>query len=372
MRSRPEASLSPTHQWLAVVADVALIIAVLLLLYTVLGGDIRWATAFFRITLTEPKRPIQACLLILLVKTIGRLDRGLFAGLATTRVPVVAPIAALFHALDLRLRVYRVPLLISVGSVVLSLAILEFVLRTFPLALPHPLANYLTTRYHSGPSGIYRYAPELHMNLMRPHDERVLYFNGYRWHHRTDSRGFRNPVEREHASVVLLGDSIVYGHGVEEPATIRSHLETILGQPVANLGRQGSSIHDEYQTLRAFGVGLRPRYVFAFFLANDIDDLGLLTDGEKNAFLATPVTDHSTPYFAIRRPRFRPWYVEWPDAIEARVNDLYVVKSFDFLWRSLWSARGTAEAAEDVLASLPPLPEGPRTALAMRFHLHAL
>src|SRR5262245_1480995 len=376
MRSSIDVPSSPTRRWLAVAADVGFVVATLFLLYTLLGGEIRWGTALFRITLTHPKRPIQACLLILLVKAIAGLDHGLFAALAATGVPVIAPVAALLHGLDRRLRTWflahRVPLLISAGSLVLSLMVLELGLRTFPLVLPHALANYLTTRYHSGPSGIYRYAPELHMNLMIPNDDRVLYFNGYRWRHRTDSRGFRNPVEREHASIVLLGDSIVYGHGVEEPSTIRSHLEAILEQPVANLGRQGSSIHDEYQTLRVFGVALRPRYVFVFFLANDLDDLGLLTEDEMTAFLETPVTDHVTPYFAIRPPRMRPWYVRWPGAVEARIDELYVVKAFDFLWKSLPTPRGTSEAAEDVLASLPPLPQGSKTALPMRFHLHAL
>jgi lysophospholipase L1-like esterase len=376
MRSGPDVSFSPMRRWLAVVADVGLLVAVLLLVYTALGGEIRWSTAFFRMTLTEPKRPIQVTVLILLVKAVAGLDRGLFATLATTAVPIVASVSARLHTLDRRLRAlflaYRVPLLVSAGSLVLSLAVLEVVLRAFPLALPHPLANYLTMRYDTRPSGIYRYAPALHMNVMRPNDDRVLYFNGYRWRHRTDSRGFRNPIERDHATVVLLGDSMVYGHGVEETSTIRSHLETKIGEPVANLGRQGSSIHDEYQTLRAFGVSLRPRYVFVFFLANDIDDLGLLTNDEMSRFLATPVTDHSTPYFAIRPPRALPWYAAWPRALETRVDELYVVKAFDFLRRSLGTALGRAEAAEDDLASLPPVPGGTEHALAMRFHLYAL
>ena len=103
----------------------------------------------------------------------------------------------------------------------MSLGLLELYLRHFPHTLPHALANHLTTPYHTGPSGIYRWAPELRTTLMHPNHERMIYFNGYRWRHKTDSRGFRNPVETLTASVVLLGDSIVYGHGVEEVSTIR-------------------------------------------------------------------------------------------------------------------------------------------------------
>ena len=375
MHSRQDAASPSTRQWLAIIADTVLLVAVFFLLYTAFGGEVRWSTPLFRMTLTEPKRPIQICILVILVKAIAGLDRGLFAALAATAVPVVAPAAAFLHEGDRRLRTvflaYRAPLLVSAGSLILSLGLLELGLRSFPLALPHALANHVTTRYNTGPSGIYRYARELHTTLMRPNDDRILYFNGYRWHHQTDSRGFRNPSERSSASVVLLGDSIVYGHGVEETSTIRSHLEALLGQPVANLGKQGSSIHDEYQTLKAFGLSLQPRYVFVFFLGNDIDDLKLLTDDEMSAFLRTPGTDHSTPYFVIRPPRMRPWYVRWPRSIEARLEDLYVARAFDFLWRGL-SGRGRAEASEDVLASLPPVPGGPATALAMRFHLHAL
>lgn len=376
-RAPLEASRRVKRQWLAIVADAALLAACFFALYTLFGGEVRWRTAFFRMTLTEPDRPIQICVLVLLIKAVVGLDRGLFAALATIRLPVVGPVAALLHALDRRLRAlflaYRGPLMLSVTSVVVSLGALELYLRYLPFTLPHALANHVASAYHTGPSGVYRYAPELRTTLMRPNHARTMYFNGYRWYHRTDSRGFRNPVERTHASVVLLGDSIVYGHGVEETSTVRHHLETILGQPVANLGIQGSSIHDEYQVLKVFGVSLRPRYVFLFFLANDIDDLGLLADSEMRAFLSTPLGDHSTPYFDIRAPRKRPWHVAWSQAVESHLEDLHVVKAWGFL-RGHVRARVAkpAEASEDVLSSLPPVPGGPEATLAMRFHLHAV
>jgi lysophospholipase L1-like esterase len=376
-RTPLEVSHRTERQWQAIVADAALLVASLFVLYTLFGGEVRWKTPFFRITLTEPNRPVQICVLVLLLKAVAGLDRGLFAALASSSLPVVGPVAALAHALDRRLRAsflaYRVPLLISAASLVLSLALLEVYLRYLPQTLPHALANHVATPYDTGPSGIYHYAPELRTRLMHPNEERTMYFNGYRWHHRTDSRGFRNPVERATASVVLLGDSIVYGHGVEETSTIRHHLETILGQPVANLGIQGSSIHDEYQVLKAFGLSLRPRYVFLFFLANDIGDLRRLTEREMSAFLQTPVADHSTPYFEIPAPRTKPWSVAWSQALDAQLEDLYVVKAWGFLRDYLRARLGRpAEASEDVLSSLPPIPGGIEVIPAMRFHLHAL
>lgn len=371
---RDPAEASRARYWLALIADAAFLVACVLLLYILFGGEVRWKTALFRITLTEPKRPIQVGLLILLGKAVVGLDRGLFASLANTHLPIVRPLGAVLHALDRRLRAavltYRVPLLVSATSLLVSLGVLELYLRYFPHTLPRALANHVASAYHTGPSGIYRYAPELHMRLMHPSHEQSMYFNGHRWRHRTDSRGFRNPAERPTASVVLLGDSIVYGHGVEEVSTIRHHLEAILGRPVANLGIQGSSIHEEYQVLKTFALGLRPRHVFLLFLANDIDDLGNLTEAELSAFLATAVTDHVTPYFHPRTSR-EGWAARAHVTVESWWDDLSVVKAFGFLLGAVpvrWSA--PAEASEADWATLSSLGAG--SALKMRFHLHAL
>ena len=358
----PRARADRARHWLALVADAAFLVACLFLLYTALGGEVRWRTALFRITLTETNRPTQICVLLLLIKAVFGLDRGLFASLATTRVPIVGPLAAVLHALDRRLRAvflaYRLPLLVSATSLFVSLGFLELYLRHFPHTLPRALANHLTTPYHTGPSGIYRWAPEIRTTLMHPNHERTIYFNGYWWRHKTDSRGFRNPVEPLTASVVLLGDSIVYGHGVEEVSTIRHHLESFLGQPVANLGIQGSSIHNEYQVLKTFGLGLRPRYVFLFFLANDIDDLGRLGEAALAAFLDTAVSDHATPFFDVRPPKPRWWGARAYRAIETRLGDLSVVKAFDFLRGT--RARPLGSAGRSVRGGLGSAATAPR------------
>ena len=259
---------------------------------------------------------------------------------------------------------------IAAGACVLSVAIVEASLRSFVDALPMALANEVASGYHARPSGIYRWRPDLDMFFMRPHFEREMFFNGYHWHHRTDWMGFRNPVDRDSADVVLLGDSMVYGHGLEEGSTIRHSLEDILGRPVANLGIQGAGIHEEYQILRRFGVALEPRVVFVFFLVNDVDDLVLLHgDDEMRRFLATAVDDHRTPYFdVVDRPENA--LHRWKGAI----GDLYTVRAVRFLmrWLSPRAARAT-DAEEPPWASLPLFrAKGPRQVLAMRFHLHAL
>jgi lysophospholipase L1-like esterase len=130
---------------------------------------------------------------------------------------------------------------------------------------------------------------------------------------------------------------------------------------------QGSSIHHEYQVLRAFGVGLQPRYVFVFFLANDIGDLGILSVDELTTFLATPVGDHTTPYVrpARRRGVWRNpgWYVE----------DLYVVRAYEFLrYRLRTLRRGKGEASAEPEPPRRLFADNARLALQLRFHLHAL
>jgi hypothetical protein len=343
----------------AVLLDAAFLVAGLFLLYTLLGGEVRWKTPLFRITLTEPDRPVQVCLLALAAKAVLGLDGGLLAALAGTRLPVVRPLAAGLHALDRRLRglylAYRAPLALAAAVLLASLAVLEAYFRLLPHTLPPALANHVAAAYHTGPSGIYRYAADIGIDLMRPSHERTMYFNGFRWRHRTDAWGFRNPVERATATVVLAGDSIVYGHGVDETSTVRHHLEARLGEAVANLGLQGSSIHQEYQVLKRHAPRLRPRYVFVFFLANDIDDLGMLTEAERAAFLRTPVDDHVTPYVVPKRPQ------AGGVGLERHLADLSVVKALGFL-------RGYVRVRWPGLAHGSPLEDDSR----VRFHLHAL
>jgi|HubBroStandDraft_6_1064221.scaffolds.fasta_scaffold720385_2 hypothetical protein len=112
------------------------------------------------------------------------------------------------------------------------------------------------------------------MERMRPHYERKMFFNGYHWLHRTDWMGFRNPTDRKQVDIALIGDSMIYGHGLDESETVCSHLERILGRPVANLSEQGGAMDYEYEILKDDAVLLHPFYVFIFFLNNDISDVG--------------------------------------------------------------------------------------------------
>lgn len=89
----------------------------------------------------------------------------------------------------------------------------------------------------------------------------------------TDSRGFRNRKEMDRADVVLIGDSYVEGHYVDDGETTAAALEELSGRAVANLGQSGYGTLQELEVLRKFGLPLRPRVVaWFFFEGNDLYD----------------------------------------------------------------------------------------------------
>jgi lysophospholipase L1-like esterase len=241
-------------------------------------------------------------------------------------------------------------------------AALELFLRAFHHhVLPQVLSNEIASGYHTGWNGIYAYDPEANCDLPKPGYARRMYYNGYWWEHRSDSGGFRNPTDRSQVDVVLLGDSMVYGHGLEEPDTIRHQLEVILGLPVANLGMQGASSHQEYQIAKRYVAQLRPRYVFLFFLFNDIADLtGYLTDEEMLRFLRAPRDARSVDYF----DRYEP---AGSDALAAILRGSYAARALSVLAELV--RRDLAQLGLAHGEMLPPaFVTNPRMALALLFH----
>jgi hypothetical protein len=326
-----------------------------------------------QVSVTGWRKPLLLCAAAVLAKLALGLTDGLLALGARAGVPLVRPVARALHRLETRAHGAgarrKVELALTLAGLLLALGLVEGYLRLFPGTLPHALGNHVAFPYDARRNGIYRPDATMRMLAMRPHFERAMYFNGYRWHHRTDGMGFRNPVDRDRADIVLLGDSMIYGHGVEEPSTVRHHLERELGWPVANLGIQGASAHEEYQVLKRYGVALRPRYAFVFFLVNDIDDLAArLSPPERRRLLALPVGDHETPYFDVRPApprRFRLSHL-W--------RDTYTYRAVEFALRR-WRApgvRAAAAAERPAWTDAPPFRGQPARRGAMRAHLRLL
>ena len=138
----PQARGDRARHWLALVADAAFLVASLFLLYTALGGEVRWRTALFRITLTDTNRPTQVCVLASAHQG-GPRPRPVSSPPSRPRAFRSSdPSPPYLHALDVRLRAvflaYRLPLLVSATSLFVSLGLLELYLRHFPHTLPTP------------------------------------------------------------------------------------------------------------------------------------------------------------------------------------------------------------------------------------------
>jgi hypothetical protein len=267
-------------------------------------------------------------------------------------------------------------LALAVASAVVVLLALEMTLRTWPTLLGLSFANGALSRYTTRPGGIYYFDRSLWMNFMIPNHSATMWAAGHTWHHRTDALGFRNEPLHVPADVILLGDSVVYGHGVEFEHTLGPLLERRTGLRVANLGRQGDCAFQEAYLITAYLPVFRPRFVVHVFSPNDIHDLyGLVGEAKMRAFVATPVEQIAFP------PRLDP--ASLVAARERRLarrplgtrleEDLYLMKAFRWVqhvsaqWRAARAAaRGGGNGAEATDVSTDP------TSLGWRYTEHAL
>ena len=148
----------------------------------------------------------------------------------------------------------------------------EMAIRISAKSMPPWMANDLLRPYGTRNGGMYFLDPVTGLNFLYPNDERDVVFNGYRWHHSTDHRGTRNPPDTG-SRVLLLGDSFIYGHGVEENQTVAHYLREEHGWEVYNLARQGDGLGRESVMLRTFIDELKPEKVVLFPFINDFNDV---------------------------------------------------------------------------------------------------
>ncbi|MCP5060677.1 MAG: hypothetical protein GY937_28605 [bacterium] len=95
----------------------------------------------------------------------------------------------------------------------------------------------------------------------------------YRYHFRTDRRGYRNDVDWESGEVICLGDSFVVSGLVPYRATVSAGLERALDRSVVNVALIGIGPQQQRDMLRASGLPLEGRLVLHFlFEGNDLAD----------------------------------------------------------------------------------------------------
>jgi hypothetical protein len=265
-----------------------------------------------------------------------------------------------------------------VGSVLLVLCALELTLRQWPTLLGYSFANGALSRYRSGAGGIHYVDRGLRMHFMIPNHRTTMFASGYVWHHETDALGFRNRPLHVPADVMLLGDSVVYGHGVEFEDTIGHDLEQRTGLRVANLGHQAYCAFQEAYLLTAYLPVFQPRVVVHVFSPNDIEDLyAFLSDAAMQAFIAKPLEEITYP------PRTDParLVAERERKIRERPlgrrleEELYVMKMFRWIgsrYREWRPSASIAEAAPRGRRFDVPNPSTDPASLGWRYTEHAL
>ncbi len=195
---------------------------------------------------------------------------------------------------------YGVYLAVLIGAT-LGL-VFELVLRLAPGLLSGQVANVAYTGYHWQKGGIYGLDDHLGPTML-PGVRRATYWAGRWWRHQANADGYRGAAVVR-ADAVFLGDSMVYGHGVEEDQTVAARYAARTGLTVANLGQQGTCQVQSWIRLERLGLKLRPRVVFA---CSHFTDLGEATQwyaaDELERLLASP---QDAPYRPLARPQYRP------------------------------------------------------------------
>ncbi len=114
----------------------------------------------------------------------------------------------------------------------------------------------------------------INMYFLKKNFSTVIYANGLVWHHETDKYGFRNRGHNaEKSDVLLIGDSFIYGHGVEINQTVTEYLRNNHGIYAYNMGRSSDCLYQSYVLLRTYYDLFKPKKVIIFPFFNDIDDL---------------------------------------------------------------------------------------------------
>ena len=157
-------------------------------------------------------------------------------------------------------------------SVIFALLLLEGALRAFPSLLP---AEAQLKRLWQDQTKVKSVGDPYLGFVYPPHYQTEIASHDFRFTVESDEHGFRNASPwPERAEVVVVGDSMAYGWGVNERERWTTLLDEALpASRVITLGMPGSTPQQYARYFEKFGVALRPRIViFAIFPGNDLVD----------------------------------------------------------------------------------------------------
>lgn len=189
-------------------------------------------------------------------------------------------------------------LLLSLAATVVSLLLAEVVTR---IAGGGGAMVSRAMFFSFDPDAGWRCRPNLDLRFVEPglYDVRV----------RCNSQGLR---DREHASakqagarrILCVGDSYVWGQGVENEQTVASLVERDLpGVETINLGVAGYSSVQELVRLETDGLSYQPDWTVVFFCDNDLESNFETKDGRR------PLVElrGDDALHVVNRPVPRPW-----------------------------------------------------------------
>jgi hypothetical protein len=252
--------------------------------------------------------------------------------------------------------------------------LVEAALHVRPQLLGGRVANFAYTGYHPYHGGIYSLDANVGQ-LMRPNVRRWMYWNGHWWWHESNAQGWRGQA-LDRADAVFLGDSMIYGHGVNGGDTVPARFAALTSLATANLGQQGTCAPQQLMLFRRRGRTLRPRVVFLCVHLTDFEDVARQYDEpEQRGFIARPAHD---PLIRAEYAPAAPWDPLWLWArhVELPLRSAGIVGSLIRVVRERRMQEGTSARDPFVPTSseqeemLPALraDAGPRDALARAVH----
>jgi lysophospholipase L1-like esterase len=189
-------------------------------------------------------------------------------------------------------------LLLALGGTLASLALAEVVTR---IAGGGGAMVSRAMFFAFDPDAGWRCRPNLDLRFVEPglYDVRV----------RCNSQGLR---DREHATrkpagarrLLCVGDSYVWGQGVEDEQTVASRLgRELQGIETINLGVAGYSAVQELVRLETDGLSYQPDWTVVFFCDNDLDSNFETKDGRR------PLVElrGDDALHVVNRPVSEPW-----------------------------------------------------------------
>jgi lysophospholipase L1-like esterase len=169
------------------------------------------------------------------------------------------------------------PLVLLGASAAVALGVAEASLRAFPELMPEEARLRLHWREvgqepvsQADPYLGYVYPPNYQGRFERDDGDFAFTYT-------TDEHGFRNPSPwPERAHIVVLGDSMAFGYGVDDDDAWTALLaDRLPGSRIVNLGLIGAAPQQYFRIYETFGQALHPDLVLlCLFPGNDLGDAG--------------------------------------------------------------------------------------------------